>query len=271
MSTTMLTRLVTAFIFLALVPATAVRAADPWRDPPGYTDLADLVLESPLILRVMVGKTSRLSSRLAPDVPAGDERLLVEGRVLGVLKADGLLPEAAEWLWQGPRGALVMKGREFLLFARAGPGGKPGRLVQLQLVRRTAQLPWTQPLDARVRAILAEAARGVPRLVAVRSGFHVPGAVAGESESQIFLDMADGAPVTLVVLRRPGEAVAVRVATGDLIDESAAPVIRETLLWRTLACDLPARPPASLGTDAGLLADYTVVREALGACGRSAP
>lgn len=267
----MLTRLVAALLLLFLLPAVAVRAADAWRDPPGYTDLVDMVTESPLILRVIVGNSGRLSARLAPDVPAGDERLLVEGRLLGVLKADGLLPEAAEWLWQGPRGVLVMKGREFLLFARAGPGGKPGRLVQLQLVRRNGQLPWTASLDARVRAILAEAASGVPRVVAVRSGFHVPGAVAGESESQIFLDMADGAPVTLVVLRRPGAAVAVRVATGDLIDESAAPVARETLLWRTLACDLPALPPASLGADPGLAADYAAARDSLGACGRMAP
>lgn len=256
---------------LALLLPGPLRAGDPWRDPPAYADLADLVLASPFILRVLVTDSERLSARLAPDVPAGEERLLIGGRLVGVLKAEGVLPEGAEWLWQGPRGAMVMKGREFLLFARPGTGGKLGRLAQYQLVRRTGQLPLTPALEAQVRAILAEAAAGVPQVKGVRSGFHVPGAIAGESESQIFLDMADGAPITLAILRRPGAEVAVLVATGDLIDESAAPVRPATLLWRTLACDLPETPPASLGSDPGLLADYAAVRAAVGACGRAAP
>jgi hypothetical protein len=108
-------------------------------------------------------------------------------------------------------------------------------------------------------------------VAAVRSGFHVPGAIAGESESQIFLEMAGGAPITLSVLRRQGAEVAVRVATGDIIDESAAPIRRETLLWRTLACDLPATPPETLGADEGLRADYAAVRQSLGPCGRTRP
>lgn len=264
---------VTGLWLFLMAPVAMAQPADPLRDPPGFTDLADLVLASPVILRVEVRKADRLPRRLAPDVPPGEARHLIEARLVTALRAEALLPAGAEWLWQGPEGAMVLKGHEFLAFLQAaGPGRKP-EIATYRLTSARGQLPWSAPLEARVRAILADlAAHGrPPRVEAVKSGFHVPATVEGESESQIFLLLEGGRPITLSVLRRPGEAPRVTVATGDLIDESAEPVRPETLLWRALACDLPPAAPRSLSADPGLVADYAAVLASLGPCGRTSP
>ncbi|MFQ3596254.1 MAG: hypothetical protein SNJ63_09090, partial [Sphingomonadaceae bacterium] len=242
-------------------PALAQQAAPgPQAGPrPGYTDLADLVLASPVILHATVSRASRLGRRAAPDVPAGEVRVLVEARLAALLRGDGLVPARAEWLWQGPTSAVPARGTELIAFlAPAGEGPRPD-VAQYRLTSVRGQMPHDPALESRVRQILREAAGGVPRVRGVKAGFHVPGSIQGESESQFFLDMADGAPITLVVLRRPGAAPDVRVATGDLIDESAAPIQRETLVWRTLACDLPSAPPASVAGDPGLAQDYAAI------------
>jgi hypothetical protein len=75
--------------------------------------------------------------------------------------------------------------------------------------------------------------------------------------------------LTLVVLRRAGATPALRLATGDLIDDSAAPIAPHTLVWRALACGLPAALPARLATDDALVADWQFVLADLGPCGRS--
>jgi hypothetical protein len=188
-----------------------------------------------------------------------------------------MLPGRAEWLWQGPRAALPVKGADVLFFGAAAAGGAGAEATadvgQYRLQTARAQLPWTPGVEAQVRAILqdARAPGGVPRFRAVKGGFHVPGAIAGESESQYFLDL--GRPVTLVVLRRAGALPEVKVATGDIIDESAAPVRPETLLWRTLACDAPEALPdavaADTGTAAALRADWAAAKASFGPCGRA--
>ncbi|WP_448582414.1 hypothetical protein [Thermaurantiacus sp.] len=259
-------------VALLLVALGAPAMAQPAVAPPvapSYTDLADLVLASPVIVRATVTRAKRLSRRLAPDVPQGQARHLVEARLVSLLKGEGLVPAGAEWLWQGPAGAAPTRGVELLAFLVPAEGGKPD-IRPYRLVAVSGQLRHSDTLEARVRAILADAhTRGIPRVTGVRSGFHVPGTIAGESESQFFLAAASGGPFTLVVLRRPGAAPLVKVATSDLIDESAAPVTPETLLWRTLACDLPAALPGTLASDPGLARDWMAARAAIGACGRT--
>ncbi len=239
---------------------------------PSYTDLADLVLASPVILHATVTRAQRLPRRLAPDVPQGAARHLVEARLVSLVKGESLAPAGAEWLWQGPAGEAPKRGQELIAFLVPAQGGRP-EVRPYRLVAAGAQLRHDAALEARIRAILAEARApgGIPRVTGVRSGFHVPGTVDGESESQFFLAAASGGPYTLVVLRRPGAKPLVKVATGDLIDESAAPVAPETLLWRTLACDLPARLPGDLAREDGLVRDWEAARTMIGACGRSAP
>ena len=112
-------------------------------------------------------------------------------------------------------------------------------------------------------------------MTGVGSAFHVPGAIPGESESQIFLTTSNNRPISLSVLRRPGEQPQWAVALGEMIDENAQAPARETLLWYRLACFLPQHLPdrsvAALSeSDArAVRADYRFVLSQLGACGRT--
>jgi hypothetical protein len=104
----------------------------------------------------------------------------------------------------------------------------------------------------------------------VRDAFRSEGDVPGSSESQFFLEASDGLPLTLVVARAPGAEPRVLAATGELVDK-AQPIRPQTLLWRGLACGMPAELPAGLAGDAGLAADYTYALGQIGACGRNLP
>ena len=81
--------------------------------------------------------------------------------------------------------------------------------------RRPAAL--IRPATAeRLRAIVREAraADAPPRITGIGRAFHVPGSLPGESETQIFLQTADSRPISLSVLRRPGEQPRWSVALG---------------------------------------------------------
>jgi hypothetical protein len=103
----------------------------------------------------------------------------------------------------------------------------------------------------------------------------VPGSLPGESETQIFLQTANGRPISLNVLRRPGETARWSVALSEIVDDAAEPPQRDTLLWYRLACTLPPQlPPQSLqeATDAErrtIATDYRLIKEGLGPCARS--
>jgi hypothetical protein len=139
-------------------------------------------------------------------------------------------------------------------------------------------LIWTAAADARVRRIAADvvAADAPPAVTGIGNAFHVPGALPGEGETQIFLTTADNRPVSLSVLRRPGEPPRWAVALSEIVDEAAAPPARDTLLWYRLACALPAALPdrstASLEPAEAAIAreDYAYILAALGRCGRAA-
>ena len=113
-------------------------------------------------------------------------------------------------------------------------------------------------------------------MTGVGAAFHVPGSLPGEGETQIFLQTADARPVSLSVLRRPGEEPRWAVALGEIVDEAATPPARDTLLWYRLACFLPATlPQASTASleeaDARQASeDYAFVLARLGACGARA-
>nr|MDP8994164.1 hypothetical protein [Pseudomonadota bacterium] len=125
--------------------------------------------------------------------------------------------------------------------------------------------------------ILQEAAApgAPPQITAVGRAFHVPGSIPGESETQIFLQTADQRPVSLTILRRPGEQPRWAVALSEFVDETAVTPRRDTLLWYRLACTLPRTlPPQSLRdasrTEAAAIqADYRLVIDALGPCVRN--
>lgn len=265
----------------ALLAVAAPAAAQPSSPAPAYADLADLTLAAPVIADAAIRSTTRLKGADAAAVAPGLARLYVEADVQALIRGQEGSPARVGYLLDvapDARGRLPsLKKLRVLLFARPALGQTAGQVGQLQLVAPDAQVAWTPDADAKVRAIAraALAADAPPRLTGVREAFHVAGALPGEGETQVFLQTADTRPVSLSVLRRPGERRRWAVALTEIVDEAAAPPPRDTLLWYRLACALPpALPPAST---AGLApADATAAREdyafvlaQLGPCGRT--
>ncbi|RZM19567.1 MAG: hypothetical protein EOP67_57240 [Sphingomonas sp.] len=243
----------------------------------GYADIVDLVLSAPVIADATIRSTTKIKPAEAPNLAPGLVRLYVEADVTALVRgADGLPPRIGYLLDIAPDGAGKVpkfKKARVLIFARP-VAGAPN---QVQLVAPDAQRNWTPDADARARAIARDAlADGAPPVITgIGNAFHVAGALPGEGETQIFLTTADQRPVSLSVLRRPGEQPRWAVALSEIVDESAAPPAPETLLWYRMACalppTLPERSTASLDAADATIAreDYAYVLAALGPCGRT--
>jgi hypothetical protein len=264
----------------------AAAAAPPRESPPpgpalSYSDTADLALAAPVAAHVRVAQAIQLKKEQAAGVRPGWFRFYVEADTVSLIRAPRPLPARIAYVVDLPAAAngkapRIPKGTEYLILA-APAAADTG---SLRLIAPDAQLPFSPPAAGRVRAILAEAngAAAPPRITGLGRAFHVRGSLPGESETQIFLQTADGRPVSLSVLRRPGEAPRWSVALSEIVDDAAAPPARETLLWYRLACGLPRSvPPQSLAEDSGsddaaaIRADYRLVLDSLGSCGRSRP
>ena len=242
---------------------------------PGYAFHADLVAAAPLIVDALVRGATRIKGAEAAAAAPGATRFYVEADVAALIRGAGGLPTRIGYVvdtFPDAAGRLPrLKKMRVLLFARAVAGAPD----QLQLVSPDAQVDWTPQGDALVRRIAREvlAADAPPAVTGVGSVFHVPGSLPGEGETQIFLLTADARPVSLSVLRRPGEQPRWAVALSEIVDEAAGPPPRDTLLWYRLACFLPgALPQPSLAAlsppDADAAReDYRFVLGQLGACG----
>jgi len=242
-----------------------------------YADLADSASFAPIVAVATVDKAKRLKNELAAGLPEGRARFLVTAKVSALLRGAGGLPARIEYLLDTPldtNGRPPKLGKRKVVLAGVPVPGKP---ANIQLVSPRAQIDWTPEVEARVRAIVTEAVApdAPPRIIGVGNAFHVRGSLPGESETQIFLKTAGNQPVSLNVLRRPGEQPQWAVALGEMIDDAAKAPQRETLLWYRLACFLPPALPsasvADLGTDdaAAANADYRYVVQALGPCDRT--
>lgn len=265
---------------LALLLPVALSAespAVPARSALTYADLADLAVEAPVAAHVKISQAIELKEERAASVPPGKSRFYVEADVVSLIRGQGL-PASIRYLADMSRDSAgkspkLRKKSEFLILAAPVPG-RPG---EIQLVAPDAQLAWSPALADRIRTILREAsaADAPPRIIGVGKAFHVPGSLPGESETQLFLLAAGGRPISLSVLRRPGEQPRWAVALGEIVDEAAAPPAPDTLLWYRLACGLPRDlPPASFAdADAGnveaIRADYGLVLDRLGPCIRT--
>ncbi|MEG3164240.1 hypothetical protein U1701_06505 [Sphingomonas sp. PB2P19] len=251
--------------------------ASPVTAVPGYADLADLVLAAPVVADATVRSVSRIKGAEATGLAPDAARLYVTVDVGALIRGAQGLPPRIGYLIDVPldsRGRVPnLKKARVLVLARP----VAGMVDQVQLVANDAQLVWTPETDSRLRTIVREilAADAPPVITGVGNAFHVPGALPGEGETQVFLTTADQRPVSLSVLRRPGEQPRWAVALGEIVDEAAGPPARDTLLWYRLACALPATLPAPStsaleATDAQRAQeDYRFVIDALGPCGRT--
>jgi len=243
-----------------------------------YADVADLALAAPIAAHVRLRSASALKGAEAGSVPPGRTRFLIEADVLSLIRGGQGIPQRVTYLGDvanTPSGkpAKLRKKSEYLILAVPVPG-RPG---ELRLVAPDAQLTFTAEGAESIRGVLREAtaADAAPGITGIGKAFHVPGSLRGESETQIFLQTADGRPVSLSVLRRPGETPRWAVALSEMVDDSAAPPQPNSLLWYRLACTLPQTLPRSSYADAeasaaaAIQADYRLVMERLGRCARS--
>jgi hypothetical protein len=278
----------TAPVALAQMPSqpAANGAAQPLQATPDrlaasatYADLVTLAQSGDLVLRAQIRRQTALKPERAPGLAPGFARLYIEADTLALIAGNTSVGESLVYLVDVPLGAdgkpPKLKKREMLLFARPGGRGPKGAL-QLQLAGKYAQLAYSPELEARLRPVLgALVAADVPPVVTgVRDALAVPGTLVGETETQIFLESEDGSPVSITVLRRPGQPVAWGVSWGEIIDSAASSPAPRTLRWYRLACALPPSLPSSANLardpEARALAerDYAHVIKALGPCER---
>lgn len=256
-----------------IVPRPASVAAP---DSLSYADIADLADAAPLVAVAKIRNIIALPADRTGPVPAGHRRLYLEANVENLIRGDGGISPTVRYLYDAPldaRGKVPkLKKLDVILFARRGE--RPG---EIQLIARDAQLLATPDYRERVRAILADlmAAGAPPRITGPGEAFHVPGTIAGEGETQIFLRTASGDPVSLSIIHRPGQAPHWAVALGEIVDEAAGAPAAGSLLWYRLACSLPQQLPAASvaalspqDADAAR-ADYGFVMQSLGRCERS--
>ena len=244
---------------------------------PAYADVADLVTASPLVIKARIAKRKKVNVAQADPGAEPLRYYLMTAEVESLIRGDnGVAPTLTFLIPDVPKGTprpdYMNKKATVLLFAR--PGERPG---EIQLISRNAIQSWTGSLEATVRSITAELLQGdsAPTITGIGGAFHIAGTVAGESETQIFLKTSTGAPVSLSILRRPGQAPRWGVSLGEIVDESAAPPARDTLLWYRLACGLPPGLPSESTRSLPMLdaqaarRDYKLVLESLGSCGRT--
>lgn len=269
----------------AVAQTATVRAPIAASDPAGrpgirafsYADLADLALRSQVVAGVTITRAERLKGELAPGLAPGQARFLVQAATGMLLRGADGLPGSISYIVDVPldpkgRAPKLKKSRFILVADRV-----VGRPLEVRLTSPYSHLDWTQINESRLRAILTEANApdAPPPVTGIGNAFHVPGAIPGESESQIFLTTADNRPISLTILRRPGEQPQWAVALGEMVDDGARAPAKDTLLWYRLACFLPPRLPGravaaiSAGDAAAVREDYALVVGQLGPCGRT--
>lgn len=242
-----------------------------------YADLVELADRSDMVIRAEIRRQATVERERAPDLAPGFARLYIEARTKALLSGPSAVGESLAYLVDVPLNEKgkpeKYKDREVLLFADPVPG-RPGTI---QLTAKQGQLDYSPELEERLRPILTGlASRDAPPLITgIGDALAVQGTLTGESETQIFLETADRSPVSITVLRRPGQQPVWGVSWGEIIDSAARPPQPMTLRWYRLACALPRGLPSNANLardpDARRLAeaDYSFVRQQLGPCERA--
>lgn len=240
---------------------------------PSYATSATQILGAPLVIDARIRSASRVKDAEATGLSPGRARFYIESDVTALIRGKAAMPTRIAYLADVPLDARgrppKLKKMRVLLFARP----IAGQADQVQLTGVDGLRLWSPELDAQVRGIVREvlAPGAPPAITGIGNAFHVPGSLPGEGETQIFLTTSN-LPVSLQVLRRPGEQTRWSVSTGDIVDDSAGAPPKDTLLWYRLACGLSAQLPASaLASEEPANArtareDYALVRRELGPC-----
>jgi hypothetical protein len=241
-----------------------------------YADLAGLVETAPTIAVVEIRDQATVERERSPGLAPGEVRLYLQARTEALLAGRSAVGESLNFLADRtllPNGkAPRLRKQRFILFADTVPG-RPG---QLQLVDPKAMVPAEPVLMERLRSVIsAFAAQDLPpKVTGLRDVISVPGNLVGESETQMFVETASGAPVSLSVVRRPGMEPSWGVSWSEIVDSSARPPQPETVEWYRLACALPAELPAEAflqpqgPSRQQAQEDYRFVLQQLGPCER---
>ena len=257
----------------------ASSAPPPSAPPVTYADVASLADAAEMIARVKIRDQTQVEAERAPGLEPGHARLYIEADTEALLYGRGALGGSVAYLVDvplGPKGKPPkLKKQQMLVFARP----VAGNAARLQLVGPNTQLPASPELEAQVRTIATALAAtdSPPRVTGIHDALWVPGNLSGESETQLFLNTKAGSPVTLSIVRRPGQDPQWGVSWNEVVDQSARPPEKGTLEWYRLACFLPATlPPRAVlsrdpqvRTEAGR--DYALVVRDLGPCERTLP
>ncbi len=244
-----------------------------------YADLADLADSAPVVVLAQVRKVAPVEPERAPGVRPGWTRYYVEARTQALIRGTMPLGQSLRYLVDMPPEASGkaprIKKKVVLLFAVSvrGPEG------DLKLAAPDAQVLWTPDIEARTRAILTAlvAPDAPPRITGVREALYVPGTLAGEGETQLFLDTPSHSAASITVQHHPGSPAAWGVSFSELAAQVGSPPQHDTLAWYRLACFLPNALPSgtNLSEDAASRAqaeaDYRMVLGDLGPCPRNRP
>lgn len=242
-----------------------------------YVDLVDLADSSQIVLIAQVKKIVRVEDKRAPGLTPGWGRFYITASTSALLSGESAIGESLAYLADlrlDDRGKPPkLKKVAVLLFARSVPG-RPG---EIQLIARDAQMLHDPTIEARTREVLTQlvATDQPPTITGVRELIHVPGNLAGEGETQIFLGTDDGSAASITVRRYPDGTTAWGASFSELLADIGHPPAPGTLAWFKLACSLPNALPR----DANLSetprarrqaeADYRLVLGELGPCLRN--
>ena len=261
-------------VALPTVEASAQELAGPRMS---YADIVALADGTPLVIRARIKDQVAVEPERSPGLAPGHVRLYIEAQTSALIAGSAPLGESLRYLVDVPLTAKgkppKLKKQEVLLFARP----VAGRAGQLQLVRPDAQFAYTPEFEAQLRPVLADllSPDAPPRVTGIRDALAVPGTLAGESETQVFLDTENDGPVSVTIVRRPNQAPRWGVSWTEIVDQAARAPRRDTLEWYRLACTLPERLPgeANLSRDPRSRAlaaqDYDFMMDQLGPCTRT--
>lgn len=261
---------------LADSPRGKAAAAVPVRPTVPYADLADLSDAASVVLRARIKKVAEVEPARAPGLRPGWARLYIEAVTESLLTGPEAVGSTLRYLADVRRDAKgkvpKLTKQPVLVFANH-VDGRPG---ELQLVAPDAQIAWDAPTEGRVMTILKDLyAKDAPRRIkGVHEASFVPGNLAGEGETQIFLDTADGEPAAISVLHHPGLPLHWGISFSEVVETEGRPPARDTLTWYRLACFLPAALPQGVNVSATdedrqqAEADYKAIIADLGPCGR---